>query len=335
MLAYALLFTFAWQDPAPAPTTAYDPMRLPASATAPPLSLTLHDAARQRELPLRVWLPTATAPAPVVLFSHGLGGSCENNQYLGRHWAARGYAVVFLQHPGSDEAVWRQARTGERMAALQQAASAQNLLLRCGDVKAVLDQLALWNAAADHALCARLDLDHVGMCGHSFGAVTTQAVAGQAMPLLGQKHTDPRIDAALPMSPSGPSRGDGKRAFGKVAVPWLLMTGTKDDSPIGNQSPEDRLAVYPALPATIDRYELVLHDALHSAFSERALPGDTGKRNDNHHRAILALSTAFWDAYLRADGAAKLWLLADGPRGVLEAADRWQCERAVVAGTVR
>ena len=56
------------------------------------------------------------------------------------------------------------------------------------------------------------------------------------------------------------------------------MTGTKDDSPIGNQSPEDRLAVYPALPATIDRYELVLHDALHSAFSERALPGDTGKR---------------------------------------------------------
>jgi hypothetical protein len=32
--------------------------------------------------------------------------------------------------------------------------------------------------------------------------------------------------------------------------------------------------------------------------------GDDEPHNVNHHRAILALSTAFWDAYLRNDAAA-------------------------------
>jgi len=54
------------------------------------------------------------------------------------------------------------------------------------------------------------------------------------------------------------------------------------------------------------------------------LPGDKEARNPNHHRAILALSTAFWDAYLRGDAAARAWLDGDGPRSVLEPKDRWQ-----------
>ncbi len=33
----------------------------------------------------------AHALAPVVLFSHGLGGSREGNPYLGHHWAAGGF----------------------------------------------------------------------------------------------------------------------------------------------------------------------------------------------------------------------------------------------------
>lgn len=72
------------------------------------------------------------------------------------------------------------------------------------------------------------------------------------------------------------------------------MTGTKDLSRIGNIDMASRLAVFPALPEG-DKYELVLNDAEHSAFSERALPADQTPRNPNHHRAILALSTAFWD----------------------------------------
>jgi hypothetical protein len=54
-----------------------------------------------------------------------------------------------------------------------------------------------------------------------------------------------------------------------------------------------------------------------------SLPDDQGTRDPNHHRAILALSTAFWDSYLRGDAAARAWLDGSGARSVLEKADRW------------
>ncbi len=125
------------------------------------------------------------------------------------------------------------------------------------------------------------------------------------------------------MSPSLPLRGDTKAAFAKVKVPWMLMTGTLDGGIVGNQTPETRRGVYSLLPAG-DKFELVLNKAEHSAFTERALPGEKEPRNPNHHRAILALSTAFWDTYLRDDPAANEWLIGKGPRSVMDAADLWQ-----------
>lgn len=284
---------------------------------------TITDGARHREIPVRVFLPASTAPAPVVLFSHGLGGSREGSGYLGVHWAKRGYVVVFVQHPGSDAGVWKDEPPEKRLAALREAASLDNFLLRVKDIPAVLDGFERFNAQPKHPLEKRLDLEHVGMSGHSFGAITTQAVSGQSFPLAGASFTEARIKAALPMSPSTPRRGSAAQAFAKVTIPWLLMTGTKDSAPIGNQTVESRLAVFPALPAG-GKYELVLDRAEHSAFTDRALPGDAEPRNPNHHRAILAIGTAFWDATLRGDAAARAWLDGDGPRSVLEKADRWQ-----------
>jgi predicted dienelactone hydrolase len=211
---------------------------------------------------------------------------------------------------------------------MEKAASAENLVLRCGDVLALLDQLTAWNALADHPLHGRLDLAHIGMAGHSFGAVTTQALGGQSLPRTGQMFADERIRAALVLSPSSPRAGKAETAFGKVAIPWCLMTGTEDRSPIGGQDVASRLAVFPALPGTIDRYELVLHGAEHSAFTERPLPGDRGQRNPNHHRSILALATAFWDVYLRGDAAARAWLQGTGAKSVLDEQDRWQAAPA-------
>ena len=302
----------------------YDPLRLPATAKVRTVDLTVRDEARSRDIPLRVYLPDAAGPAPVVLFSHGLGGTCKGNPYLGNHWAGRGYVAVFVQHPGSDDSVWRGKPLLQRMPAMQQAASGANFMLRVADIPAVLDRLQTWHAETGHALSGRLDLRRVGMSGHSFGAMTTQAVSGQSLGAAGRRFTDKRIKAAVMFSPSPPRQGDAAAAFGSVQVPWMLMTGTRDESAIGGVKPADRLNVYPHLPAAIDRYELVLHEAEHSAFSERGLPGDRGKRNPNHHRVILALTTAFWDTHLRADLAARAWLAGPAPRGVLEKADRWQ-----------
>lgn len=301
---------------------AYDPLALPPERPGSPIDLQVVDSERGRTVPLRVHLPAGTRPASTVLFSHGLGGTNHGATYAAEHWSARGYVVVCLQHPGSDEGVWREEALGRRMAAMKQAASGQNLALRVRDVARTLDALEAWNKTAGHPLYGRIDTASIGMSGHSFGAVTTQAVSGQSVPLLGARFTDPRIRAALPMSPSSPRRGDPGRAFGSVAIPWMLFTGTEDNSPIGQTDVASRLAVYPALPATIARYELVLGGAPHSAFSDHRRASTP--ESERYHRAVRALSTAFWDAHLKRDPAALEWLTGTGPRTVLDASDRWQ-----------
>jgi len=321
-LACCALFALA---AAPASAAAYDPLALAPSGAPRVVDTSIRDGSR--EIPLRLYLPAKpAAPAAVVLFSHGLGGSREGSAYCGEHWAARGYVAVFLQHPGSDTSVWKDVPREQRMDALRDAANVSNFTKRTSDVGAVLDALERWQkAGSGHELSGRLDLAHIGMSGHSFGAVTTQAVSGQRVPLVGERFRDARITAALAMSPSKPRRGSAEDAFGAVKIPWLLMTGTHDGGAIGGQTPATRLAVFPALPRG-DKFELVLDGAEHSAFTDRALPGDQKQRNPNHHRAILAISTAFWDAYLRGDAAAKAWLAGDGARGVLEAKDRWRAK---------
>ncbi len=302
--------------------TRYDPTVV-GQGNVTTVDLTFHDATRNRELPVLVYLPAASGPAPMVLFSHGLGGARTGSAFLGQHWAARGYLAVFLQHPGSDESVWKGLRPGQVMRAMQKAANAENLIDRIDDVGAVLDQVLKWNRTAGHPLSGRIDPARIGMSGHSFGALTTQGVSGQVLP--GKRNsTDRRIRSAIMFSPSSPRRGDPADAFGKVAIPWLLMTGTRDVSPIGQSDTTSRLAVFPGLPAGGGHFELVLWDAEHSVFTDRPLPGDKEQRNPNHHPAILAISTAFLDATLRQDAAARAWLNGAGPRSVLEPKDRWQ-----------
>ena len=294
----------------------YDPLKVP-EVEIVSKTFEVKDAGRDRTLPIRVYLPEGKKPAPVILFSHGLGGSRDNNPYLGNHWAKRGYAVVFVQHPGSDESVWKDAGPLEKVTAMRQAASIDNYLKRTKDVPAVIDALAKWNGEPEHALAGRLDLEHLGMSGHSFGAQTTQAVAGQgARPRMSL--AEPRIDAAVMMSPSPPAAGDPTKAFAPIKIPCLLMTGTHDDSPIGNTTPADRLKVFPHLQQA-PAWQVVFDQATHMDF------GQSGKGSPTrYHQATLALTTAFWDAELKADPAAKAWLRGENARPVLVAADRWE-----------
>lgn len=300
----------------------YDPLAVPPDFHAQKIDCVARDGERDRDIPILIYLPTNSTPAPVLLFSHGLGGSRTGCAYLGEHWAARGYVAVFVQHPGSDESVWRNTNKLERMRNMRRAASLDNFLKRTADIPAVLDELEKWGADKTNILARRLDFSKVGMSGHSFGAITTEAVSGESLPLEGTRLTDARIRAAVAFSPSTPSKSSAGEAFGSVKIPWLLMTGTEDVAPIGKADLKSRLAVYPALHGA-PKYQVVLDKAEHSAFTDRALPGDKEPRNANHHRVILALSTAFWDAYLRGDETALVWLNGSGPRSVMEPADQW------------
>ncbi len=280
------------------------------------LDFQLKDADRKkRVVPVRVYHDGSKEKYPVILFSHGLGGSCKNNPYLGNFWAKNGYVAVFMQHRGSDIDVIMNAPLGQRFRALKSAASAKSANDRVGDVSFVIDQLEAWSKDESHALFGRLDLDHIGLAGHSFGAVTTLTMAGRKFPFGRGAVDEPRIDAFLPMSPQ-PGKGiEPSKAFGHLVRPVFCMTGSKDGSPIDkSMTPEMRQRVYKALPSG-DKYQLVLDGAEHHAFGD-AKARRTRQRDPDHHGIIQALSLKFWDAYLKDDAEAKAFIQSKSAESV-------------------
>ncbi|EMI17373.1 platelet-activating factor acetylhydrolase plasma/intracellular isoform II [Rhodopirellula maiorica SM1] len=282
------------------------------------------DTSRDRTVPLRVYLAEQDAAQPIVLFSHGLGGSRENNRYLGEHWAKNGFVGVFMQHPGSDREVIASGSIVQRLSKLKSAASAKNASDRFADVSFVIDQIQQWNKEAGHPLFGKLDLQRIGMSGHSFGAVTTMGMAGRKF-LSRQNYYDQRIDAFLAMSPSLAKMISAEKAFGEIRHPVLCMTGTHDDSPIDPQTtPESRQQVYKALPSG-DKFQLVFDGGHHFTFGDSS-GFRTRHRDASHHPAIQKISLAFWNAYLRGDGEAEKWLKSEKPQsdGTLKPSDTWQ-----------
>lgn len=294
------------------------------------------DTARQRVLPLRLRLPPGNAAVPLVLFSHGLGGDVSAGSWWAAAWARAGIATLHLQHPGSDSEV---ARQGPR--ALAAAADPAQLRARAGDVAFVLDELA---RRRDHgeALLQRLRLDSLGLAGHSFGAHTTLAVAGQRIAPAGRPTlADPRPRAFAAFSPSPGQHNDPGDAFAAITRPVLCLTGTGDTDPLGLtafNAGEDRShdgrwrrAVFDALPAG-DKAELWLDGADHASFAGTEPGGRRwrARRRDEaaiqqapRHRALIeATSTLWWRAQLLGDAEARA-ALARPPAGQ-GAADEWR-----------
>src|SRR5688572_27427954 len=58
------------------------------------------DTARDRNVPVRIRMPAGSGQVPVILFSHGLGGSRDAGTEWAQAWVQGGFAVVHLQHPG-------------------------------------------------------------------------------------------------------------------------------------------------------------------------------------------------------------------------------------------
>ena len=290
------------------------------------LLLTIEDEQRDRSIPIKIYIPDEKKPVPVILFSHGLGGSRHNNSYLGTYWAENGYLGVFMQHPGSDADILKYSKLGQRFTALKSAANLENSRARVQDVRSVIDQLETWNQTEGHPLAGRLDLEHIGMSGHSFGAVTTVHVAGYKSP-LGRSMPDERITAFIAMSPQ-PGRGrDPKAALREIRKPMLCMTGTEDRSPINrNLTPDMRKQVYECLPDG-DKFQLVLKDAGHMAFSGgRTTRKRTRSREPKYHSTIQKISVRFWDAYLKKDKKSLEKLKSKNPltKESLAPGDSWE-----------
>lgn len=133
----------------------------------------LNDTNRNRQLYVIVVQPESfsSEKVPVVILSHGLGSKPEDFVERAQHLASYGFVVALPQHPGSD---------AEQVQKLKQGLSGSYFLTseftdRPRDVSYVIDELERRNQSE---FGGRLDLQSVGVVGHSFGGYTALAVAG-------------------------------------------------------------------------------------------------------------------------------------------------------------
>lgn len=284
------------------------------------LKLDWHDSARDRPVPVKLYFPKDGAgPFPIIIFSHGLGGSRDNYAYLGKHWAGCGYVSVHVQHLGSDDGVWRDVSLAERAKALQKAAmNISNATNRPLDAQFAMNQMVKLNADSTSPLKGRLDVQAFAIAGHSFGGFTTLALAGQTFMLpLGRskRYDEPRLKAAIQMSAPAPTRRtDLDQVYGSITVPTMHMTGTEDFVEILPQTkPADRRIPFDHMSAA-ETCLVIFNGGDHMIFSGRERQGSEGEHSQDEvfHKLICAGTTAFWDAYLKGDVAAKEWVMGSG-----------------------
>ena len=261
-------------------------------------------------MPLRLRWPEGSGPCALILHSHGLGGNREGGDLWGRAWQAAGFAVLHLQHPGSDSEVLR----SDGIRGIRTAASAEQLRARVADVHFVIDEV-LRRAARGDASWARVRRDGIGVSGHSFGAHTVQALAGQRFPVAAEGAADARIRAFVAFSPSlGASRLSPQDQFSRVTRPFLAVTGSNDNDPLGgDKTGADRARVFDGLPAG-QRALLWIEGADHATFggnSQRRAARlmrrhPDAERDEAQHQARIARATTdWWRATLLGDATAQ------------------------------
>lgn len=271
------------------------------------------DESRDRKIPYRVYHPAALDKQyPVILVSHGLGGSKDGYGMIGQHLASNGFVVIHLQHQGSDETLYKDAKSASDVPATLQRSLAKpiNAINRFQDIPFALKQLEKMNAE-DERLKGRLILTVIGMVGHSYGAVSTMVAAGER---VGENYTSfkaPKIMAGVSLSPSPPRKGlDPKRVYADVSIPLFHITGTEDVSLVEARdvTAKDRTVPYELLTAK-NQYLLVLNKADHATFSGRRINSRMEKPVDKEHMgAVLNGTLVFFQAHLLGSEAAKRWL---------------------------
>ena len=278
------------------------------------------DDARGRALPVRIHAPSSLALSgdaakpnalfPVILFSHGLGGAKEAGKYWGEHWASHGYIVVHIQHPGSDESIWKGKRGEAAVSGMKSAMTMSNLGLRVGDVQFALDEI-MAKQHAKSAIFEFADTNKIGMSGHSFGAQTTFLLSGQKSPSVGgQTGFDKRITSAIAFSPNARNKNNLDKQFGDIRMPFMSITGSLDGSILEDKTePFHRTLPHKHMPAG-NKYLIVFDQGDHGVFGGQA-SGRWRKelpRDDEIRMLTKAASLAFWEATLKSNVQAKNWL---------------------------
>lgn len=158
--------------------------------------------------------PVAGGRFPLIVVSHGNGGSHLAYRILGSHLAKNGYVVAMLEHPGNNRNDNRLERTHE------------NLVNRPRHVRLTMDAVS-----SDPKLGPCVQSDNVAVIGHSIGGYTALAVAGGKPWSEARQRVevvpDPRVRALVLLAPAtGWYLPEG--SLSDVTVPILMLTAEHD-----------------------------------------------------------------------------------------------------------
>jgi predicted dienelactone hydrolase len=158
--------------------------------------------------------PIAEGRFPLVVVSHGNGGSHLVYRTITTHLARNGYVVAQLEHPGNN-------RNDNRLEGTY-----ENLVNRPRHVRIAIDAVS-----SDPELGAHVRTDEVAILGHSMGGYAALAVAGGIPWTKEGKRVevepDPRVRALVLMAP-GTAFYFPPDSLRDVTVPILMLTAEHD-----------------------------------------------------------------------------------------------------------
>jgi predicted dienelactone hydrolase len=263
----------------------------------------LNDAKRMKELQVRIHFPGGKGPFPLIVWSHGAGGSKDNYNPIIRHWCSHGYVTIQATHSDS-----RSLAANPR-----DPVSFRDWQSRPADISFIIDSLAELEVK-EPRLKDLIDGERIGVGGHSYGANTAQLIGGaRAYPPGGRERSfeDARVTAIMLLSGQGPGEMLTEKSWSNFSKPLLVMTGSADGPTRTGQPAEWRKKPYELSPPG-DKY-LVWVEGLDHGFG-----GITGvnfnpknKPNADHVAYTQIVTQAFWDAYLKESDEAQAYLASN------------------------
>ena len=248
-------------------------------------------------------------PLPIIIWSHGLGGTQDGAGFISRFLSSHGYIHVNIGHEGTNDSLWR-GKPGHPWDNIRKANIPwEDILNRYLDIPFVL------NCLEQEELPIPIDISLLGMSGHSMGALTTQIIAGQ---LTGNETPislkQNKFKAAIAYSPVPnqrlrPNDVPIQRVYGDIDLPMLHISGTEDYSPIDGPIQHLRDEIFNIGGKDFAmQYQVILDQADHMVFN-----GSRGQLPDYpemelHKDQIKVMALAWWDYYLKNDPLSGHWL---------------------------
>lgn len=252
---------------------------------------------RGDDLQVRVSAPVTGSALPVVVFSHGFGGSLDKYAPLADFWAAHGFVVVQPTH--LDSRTLAVTPDDPRYANIWH--------VRIDDLTRVIDDLDTLVAAVP-GLAGRVDVDRIAVAGHSWGAQTASTLLGAGVldpsGVPGEDFADKRVTAGVLLSLTGTGESLSPFAaenfsfmrpdFSGLTTPALIVTGDSDQSQLSTRGPDWFTDAYFMSPGA--QHLLTLFGGEHSL---GGIVGYNSSETTDENPERVALIQRMTTAYLR------------------------------------